>query len=295
MIGKDSFVALYGISGQRFLKAFLETLGVLWLGVETSSFFSQEFSVKIREYWWLFLAFGLIVGIVRAFPRLSVEARIRDTDVFVEIRVVNMFNVKARYIIGTNRTYDTSFEDGVVLPESTQGQFIQLFCASLKQVEAQIDASLEGIWFEKLERRQKNYGKRKLYPVGTVARIEGQNRIAYLLAFQMLNEYKVASAEVEDIRAALVAVWEYIRTRGDISPVCCGILGSAFSRTKATREDLVREIVRSFVRASRFGRLSDRLTIAILPSDFRKNKVDFQQLRNLVEYECAHPISYTLG
>lgn len=149
-----------------------------------------------------------------------------------------MFSISAAYVIACNRTFDTSLENGVISPMSTQGQFTKRFFRSIEEFDSQIEKSLDGCMPTKLSKDQKPYGKRNEFPIGTVAAVSSNGQVAYLVAICSLNEHKVASSSTENILDALPATWEFIRTKGEMGPLCCPILGSAFSRVSATREHL---------------------------------------------------------
>lgn len=275
---------------KRFSTVLFGVYGALWLFIEASAFFSTKFSNNIKGYWWLFLVIGIIAGLIRALPKLSFSAQISKTDTFVEIRVTDMFAVDASYIMGTTCTFDTSLEE-IISPHSTQGQFTERFFDSVQQLNAQLESSLKGIHYKELTEEEKNIGKKFLYPFGTVAKVEGKNkRNAYLAAFMTLNEKGAGGkAEPEDFNDTLPKIWKYIREYGDVStPLCCGVLGSAFSRLKLTREELIRKIVKSFITASRSGHFCEGLIIAIYPSDYKKGLVNLEKLRRIIEYECYY-------
>ena len=270
----------------------LQSFGVLWLIVEPSSFFFPSFGDFVRPYWWLFLLIGVVLGVYRALPKSKVSSRIQGTDSFIELRITDMFSVPAAFIIPCNRTFDTSLEDGIISPESTQGQFTKLFFSdSRNELDGQIDMSVGSTKGNTLDKNNKPYGKQIEFPVGTVAKVSSSGQIAYLVAIGSLNEYKSTSASTEDILDALPMTWEFIRTRGELGSLCCPILGSGFSRAAATREELTREIIKSFVSACRAGRFCEKLTIAIAPSDFKSGSINLETLRRFLEHECLYAVS----
>lgn len=270
----------------------LESLGVLWLIIESSSFFSTSFENDVKPYWWLFLLGGGVLGLYRALPKLTVSSRVQETDSFIELRITDMFRVPAAFVIPCNRTFDTSLEDGIISPKSTQGQFTKLFFSdSRDELDRQIHMSIDSIKGKTLDSNNKPYGKQIEFPVGTVAKVSSSGQIAYLVAIGSLNKYKSTSASTEDILDALPMTWEFIRTRGELGPLCCPILGSGFSRADATREELTREIIKSFVSACRAGRFCEKLTIAIAPSDFKSGSINLETLRRFLEHECLYPVS----
>ena len=70
------------------------------------------------------------------------------------------------------------------------------------------------------------------------------------MAIATLNAHRIAFATRNDLLDALPVLWENIRTRGGMEPISVPVLGSGFSRLNAKREELVREIVKSFVAAT---------------------------------------------
>ena len=64
------------------------------------------------------------------------------------------------------------------------------------------------------------------------------------------------------------------------------VLGSGFSRVRATRGELIAEIIRSFVAAAREGRFCEHLTIVIWTEDFAAGRVKLQTLERILDHEC---------
>lgn len=264
----------------------MHAFGALWLSVEITAFFSEPMAQKIPPFWWAFLATGAIVGLLRAWPRVSVSCRIRGTDCHIDLRICDMLGQSGSYIIGSNTTFDTSLEDKTISERSVQGQFTKRFFPSLSQLNRELADSLAGVESTELSAIEKPYGKRTRYEIGSVAMVRYDRGIAYFLAVANLNANRVASASRQDVLDALPKLWEFIRTRGSIEPICSPILGTGFSRTNATRDDIAREMIRSFVAACQAGRFSERLTIAIAPADYRAGTVDFPALVRFLENAC---------
>ena len=281
--------ALRAFSIRRLVSSLLQAFGVLWLIVEAGSYFSQSFSEAARSAWWFILLLGLVVGVHRAWPRVSVQARIAGTDSSVEVRVCDIFDLRQAMVIGSNTTFDTSVEDGVISKDSLQGQYTERFCPSVQHLDIQLGAALEDEPpSETLSAEGKPYGKRMRYEVGTVATVDFDGRKAYFLAISTLNQFKTASSDREDLLRALPRLWEFIRERGDMESLCIPVLGTGFGRVRGTREDLTQEIIKSFVAAATAGSLCERLTIAISPSDFRRGLIDLTSIGSFLEHVCLY-------
>ena len=266
----------------------LHALGVLWIAVEIVSYFLPAFTPTLQQSWWLFLVTGISMGVWRGWPRLVVRSKIKGTDATIEIRVGDLFEQEGAVVVAAPTSFDTSMEDETIDIESAQGQFTKRFCDSLENLNAQIEASLHDIDFEERDEAEKPYGSRRRYPVGTVASVIFKGKRAYFVAIATLNAHRNAFATRNELLDALPALWENIRTRGGMGPINVPIIGSGFSRLNATREELVREIIKSFVAATHAGRFCERLRIMVSAQDFRDSAIDLEALSRFLEHECTY-------
>lgn len=280
--------ALRHFSLRVFLSAVLQAFGVLWIAVEPTSFFLPKFAAVARCYWWLFVVTGLVAGLWRAWPRLSVRAPVVGTDALVEIRICDVFSQQGAVVVGSSTTFDTTMDDGTISSKSVQGQYTQHYADSVEDLDRQLMDSLAGIPAENLGRQVKSYGKKMKYPVGTVASVTCNRKRAYFVAIATFNQHKVASSRTQDILDSLPRLWEFVRNRGGLHPISIPVLGSGFSRVQAKREELIREIVKSFVAASQIGRFCERLTISVAPRDYRDGHIDLPALGRFLEHECKY-------
>lgn len=266
----------------------LQALGILWLTVEAVSYFHPEFIPFVRDKWWVFLIIGTLIGLYRGWPRLAVRSTITGTDAIIEIRVGDLFDQDGAFVVAAPTTFDTSIEDNTIDPRSVQGQYTTRFCDSLETLNNQIETALNGIDFIDLNELQKPYGPRRRYSVGTVAPVMFNSKRAYFVAIATLNRHRNASATRNDLLDALPQLWENIRTCGGMDPINIPILGAGFSRVNATREELIREIIKSFVPAAKEGRFCERLTIIVTPSDYREGGLSLDLLARFLEHECMY-------
>ncbi len=216
----------------------------------------------------------MIIGLVRVWPNRKFFNQIENTDIIIEILVKDVFEIEGDIIIGSNTTFDTSIEDNTISPKSIQGQFTLKYC-DIVQLDQQIENSLAGIPSGELNAEIKPYGKRSEYDPGTIASVRFGNKRAYFVALAKLNAHRVAAATRSDIANSLPMIWEYVRERGSIEPLTCPILGSGYSRMNATREEIIREIIRSFIAASLQAKFCEKLSIAIAPKDYIYGRVNF--------------------
>jgi hypothetical protein len=134
----------------------------------------------------------------------------------------------------------------------------------------------------------KKIGKPNIYSVGTTVRLLARNRTAYFVGLATLNASGVAHATFEDLKTALPMLWECVTTRGNFEPLIMPVLGSGFSRLTATRAEIIREIVTSFIAACSSSRPTEALTIVMPPKDVYDHDVDLEELRQYIQHVCQY-------
>ena len=251
----------------RAITAVMSSFGALWLIAEISGFFLEEttFPATLRGYWWLFGFVGVVMACAKCRPQLSVAHKLNGRDVTVEISIGNVFSFPGALVVGSNTTFDTRISRELIAEDSVQGIFTRRYYADEAQLDNELLAGLGNTDSEQLQAPRK--GKSKKYPVGTVVRLDRKDRRAYFLAIADINEHGVAEGSFDKLRVSLAELWVYVGSRGLIEPVVMPVLGTGFSRLTQTREEVVREIVRSFVAACSERVFTDRLTIVLSPRD----------------------------
>ena len=223
-------VFLKQFSWYRLLESVLQVFGVLWLLIEMADYFLSDpnWSISIRSCWWLFCLGRLAFGVWRAWPRQSVCVQIKGTDVFVEVRIGDIFKLRGGIIVGSNTTFDTAMDDGTISSSSIQGQFSKQYFTTITDLDRQLDDALTLTSPTSTRSRdEKQYGKLKVYKMGTVAPIKVGDKKAYFVAIARLNVERVASSDVASFLDALPVMWNEMRNKGGMENLrdivkCCG-------------------------------------------------------------------------
>jgi hypothetical protein len=272
-------------SGKRQVRAaFAAIFGVLWLALEPAGlFFPDTFDWGWSGYVGL-VALSGIAAIIVARPRTEIIRSLPPTDVTVSIRVGDVLDQRGNIIVGSNDTFDTRFEDGIISPASVQGQMLtRSFGADHVELDRLISASLPD---SGVEDNDKTFGNRRRYPVGTVAQvIQGDVRY-FLPAFATMSKGMPANVKstVEDLQVALARTWEAVNIGGQREPVHTPIIGSHLGRIGVSKTLLIQMIVLSFLAAARQGGPSE-LTVWIRPDD--QVTVDLAVLDEWLRGLCA--------
>lgn len=153
-------------------------------------------------------------------------------------------------------------------------------------MDRDINDELKNEKFDILEDGRK--GKVKKYPIGTVVKIRSKNQIAYFLANAELNEHGNASGTFEDLRTSLSSLWEFIGNRGELEPLIIPILGSGFTRLQNKRDEIIREIIQSFIAANSEKKFTNKLVVVISPKDYSEYQIDLHKLNKYLEHLCEY-------
>lgn len=188
-------------------------------------------------------------------------------------------------VVGTNDTFDTQFEDGVISPASVQGQLLErTFEGDRSELDRQIEESLTAA--SASVDTLKVFGKQRRHTIGTVAVVRRGRTRYFLPAFTKMSATLPAHmrASIEDLEIARARTWQAINAAGQREPVHVPIIGSHLAPLGVSRTLLTQMIVLSFIAATRAGGPSS-LTVWISPPD--RDVVDLVMLDEWLRGLCA--------
>ncbi len=279
---------LRGLVSAKAAAALLSSFGALWLFVEMATFIlsGTAWPERIRRGWPWFGGAGLIVAIVLCKPQRTVSCKLNGRDVTISITIGDMFAMSGAFIVGSNTTFDTRISNELIAANSIQGVYTKRYYSDESQLDHALNAALAGQTATKLTGTR--VGKDLRYGFGTCARVNPKGRTAYFVAIADINEHGVASSQIEDLKDSLSKLWVYISTRGMKESLVIPVLGTGFSRLSQPREEIVREIIRSFIAACSERTFADSLTIAIAPQDVVKHGIALDCLGAFLSHECRY-------
>lgn len=279
----------------KAVSAVLSSFGALWLGVEIASYFFKGTTLPsiIQGHWGLFALMGGAIALWICRPALSTSAKLNGRDVIIEIAVGNLFSFSDALVVGTNTTFDTRISRELISEKSIQGQFTKKYYGDEVQLDAELNTGLNGVSYEEL--KEQRVGKTRRYPIGTVVRLNPKNCTAYFVATAQLNEHGVASGSFEDLRQSLGQLWVFVGRRGLKEPLVMPVLGSGFARLTQPREEIVREIIKSFIAACSEKTFCDKLTIVLSERDVLNHQIDVGVLGAYLRHVCTYTEFATNG
>lgn len=264
----------------------LQSLGAVWLAVESLSFFNESLSDTLINSWPLFLIISAIAVLWSRRPVVKISERLIGRDINLEIRIADLFSIEGAKVISTNTTFDSDINPDRISPKSLQGQFTEQHYDDIAHLDRDLEAALDGEEFEEL--RDGRAGKIRLYSLGTVAKIRPRGKTHYLVALANMNRAGVAQANFSDLKVCLARLWEFIGSSGDLQPVVIPLIGSGHSRLTQTRTELAKEIIASFVAACVTRKFCEKFTLVISPSDYRQHSMDLYELADYLRYKCKY-------
>ena len=242
-----------------------------------------------RENIILIALFALTIAIILKRDDLSYSVRIANSpDVSITLRVCNALNNKGAVIIPTNSTFDTSMLDDFISEKSLQGQYQKrYFKKNLYELNKLIKIGLENSKGINLYDGRKTNTKR--YPIGTLCKISGENvkKRAYFLADSDININGIPeNVDMMDIMKSLVSLWEGLGIIGNKEDYSIPLLGTGRAGVKnASRDEIVKNIVNTFLMAIRECKITENLIICIHPLDFEK--IHWDDLCEYIKYQCT--------
>lgn len=269
-------------AGALFLAAF----GVLSLVITTASLFVPE---SIPHGWpslaiMVGISGAIMIGIL-CWPKRSVHSDLRTSDSSIEVRIGDLFAETGHIVIGTNDCFDTELGD-IINPGSVQGQFLQRYYKSdPSRLDTEIQIALNECGATSIEDHEKHLGKPFRYPIGTVIGLRHGSSYCFMSAYARMGNDLKCDSSPDRIWNSLSELWKAVRGKGECGAVSMPVIGSEFARSGLSRHRLIQLIILSFVVASKAGRVSRKLYIAVRKGDLKH--IDFRLLEQFMNSVCA--------
>ena len=279
-------------------KVFLGIFGAIWLLIEPlSDRLPQALKWVPGGNLAIFLASlgaALLAAVIWVWREskalLSVTHELYGTDVLIEIQVDDIFKMEGAFIISTNTTFDTdmSFNSDIsdshlISPASLQGKFTKEYYEErIHLLDLEIEKALQNVASTLVE---KPVGKTKRYEIGTVVKVHPKEQPVYLVAIADIDEKGKASSNPEDVLKSLTRLWQYISSQGGYDDLVIPVLGTGRARVQVKTEQMVMEIIKSFIAACSEEKFCKKLTVVISERDYIDNSIDLPELgRHLYVY-----------
>ena len=269
------------------ITTFLAALGFFWLITEISSFIVETWKPQLQAFWIYFLAISVAYTLWVRRPIIFMCERLNGSDIQIEIRIADIFQLSGAQVISMNTTFDTAVNEVLISEQSLQGAFTKKYYEKSQHLDADLVTALK--LNEVITIRESLVGgKKEKYGLGTVALVTPKGKTTYLLAISELNENGVAESSFENVKQALAALWGFVSSKGRYEPLLVPILGTGHGRINTPRAVVIREIVKSFVAACSERKFTSKLTITIASKDYHDHELDIYELGEFLRYVCKY-------
>lgn len=271
----------YALFSGEAIGKFFGALGTLYLCVEIADFFNVYKQAQYGHYGIIILLIvSLLYVLTTRRPVRRITYKVPKRDLSFEVVIGDLFELPGELVISSSSTFDTDTSTGLIAPDSLQGQLAsRFFAGQTAEIDRQIDASLQDEPFKMAENRP---GKKKEYPIGTVARISAHGRNFYLVAMAHLNENRTAYSDVRIIEEALERLWQNMANKGEFGDIVMPAMGTGRGRVPLPRKKVIEKIAQSFADASNGKTFSNKLTVVVRPQDAERFSINLFEVRDFL-------------
>jgi hypothetical protein len=257
----------------------LAVVGSLYLFMEVMDFLSIYTKDHYSKYAIIpifLFAIGYVVITRRPVSRVSY--RMPQKDCTLEVKIGDLFSEVGDTVISTSTTFDTDISGGLISANSLQGQLaLRVFQGNTAAIDRQLDRQLEQLGGVD---RPDAPGKKKEYPIGTVAKVTTPGRNFYFVAMSQLNEHGTAKSTVRNIEDALSGLWQFVTDQGELRTLLIPLMGTGRGRIELPRKKVIERIAQSFADASKEKIFTNRLKIIIRPEDAENFELNLFEVRD---------------
>ncbi|MBO4164761.1 MULTISPECIES: macro domain-containing protein [Micromonospora] len=258
--------------GLRTLLAhFLAAVGLVSAVVQFlgQMFFNQAFPAPVAvTAVTLFCCFAWAVA--QAYPRSRIEREFSTPDTTVRVEVGDLFEQETHLVVGFTDTFDTAVgDDRIISGAAVQGQLLhRRYGDDQRRLDQELAAALRRAAPIATEPPGSKPGKRKRYPIGTVAVAGRPGQQIFAVAYSRLGNDLVPRSSVDDMWVSLNRLWDAVYERAERRPLAMPIIGSGLARIdQLDRESLLKLILISFLARSRKTPICRELRIIVHPDD----------------------------
>lgn len=230
------------------IRQFIVALGVI--GAIASIFtiiFSNFAEIYIGTKWPYYLSGILLIAIVyatiKAYPIRNITLKLKN-KLNVTIKYGDVFKQKGIIIIPVNEYFDTIVDDEIIAKGSVHGKFvIKEFGGNVEKLDNLIEQSLQSQKITYEENSDRSRGKKKKYPIGSVARIEKDENIYFLVVFTRFDENNRAKISNREYQKFILHLFEYIENFSQGKSVNLTLIGAGRSGLNFSEQKLLEFLI----------------------------------------------------
>ncbi|MCX6756549.1 MAG: DUF6430 domain-containing protein [Candidatus Nomurabacteria bacterium] len=215
-------------------------------------------------------------------PKTSFSYPLRGKDNRIEVLVGDAFENKGALIVPVNDQFDMSLGGNVTKANSIQNQVIQKYYAGkVDHLNTDISKSIK-------------IGKK--YEIGKTIEVEQNGKKFYLVVNSIKRSNNRVRSEIDDFIQTLNGLWQYVAIdSGRNTILTIPLINTQHGRDSyLSRKGAIKEIISSYVEASKYLNICEKLVISIHPSDLEKGEIDLDDIDDYLKFSCKHFRQLTL-
>ncbi len=269
----------YALFSSNAVAAIFTAIGTMYFFMEVMDFLNIYTKDKYSKFAIIPIVILAVCWVIMTRRPVSrVTYKVPKRDIKFEVKIGDIFAEPGDIIVSTSTTFDTDIASGLISPESLQGQVaLRFFQGNTTLIDQQLDASLANISFTDNANAP---GKKREYPIGTVAKVSTGNKTFYFLAMSRLNASGTAGTTLHDVENALEKLWVYVGDNGNLADLTIPLIGTGRGRIDTSRKKMTEKIAQSFADAAKNKLFSNKLTIMIHPGDADKFEVNLFEIKD---------------
>jgi hypothetical protein len=270
---------------KEILVDIISGIGIFWLFVEVASYStSGKMDVYLKRISVFSVTFLLIflVCLIKNKPKTCFRYHLRGKDSCVEIKVSDAFENSGALIVPVNDEFDMSLGGNVFKANSIQRQLIEKFYSGKTE---HLNTDISG---------KITIGTK--HEIGKTIEVEQSGKKFYLLVNSLKKQNNRVKSEIDDFIQALNGLWPYVALESSRdTTVTIPLINTQHGRDSyLSKMGSIKEIVTSYIEASKSLNICDKLIISIHPSDLKKGNINLNELDEYLKFSCKHYRQLTL-
>jgi hypothetical protein len=269
----------YALFSGEALARVASAAGVLFVFIEMLDFFKMYERTEYGKFAIVpILLVSIVYVIVSRRPITKVSYKAPGKDFLIEVKITDLFDEEGDVVISTNTTFDTDISSGLINKDSLQGQLaLRFFNGNTHEIDKQLEAELKSAPYTDVPNA---VGKKREYPLGTVAKVKSHGKNFYFVAMARLNSHGNAVSSIRDVEDSLNALWAFVKDKGDLRDLVVPLMGTGRGRIELSRKKVIERIAQSFADSAAPKRFSNRLVIAVRPKDAENFAVNLFEIKD---------------
>lgn len=265
---------------KKIIITLLASVGLFWTLIELFSYYLPNvFLLNDIRVLYLIWVISIIISIFKNIPRKKFTSKLRSKDVYLEVKVGNIFKNKGAIILPINDHLDCQLNGNVSSSNSLMNQFVNKYyggdCANIDQkckvklTEKKLSTPLD---------------------IGTVFEIKEDEKTFFFVVNSKKGGNSRVHSTLDDFVLSLSELWQYIaKDAGRYDYISIPLLNTGHGRiTDLNRETAIKEIINSFVEACKHYDVCDHLIISLSQNSVDKWDIDLDNIEGYLSAQCKY-------